>query len=430
MIRTVLVCASLLGATSFDDPKTGLRPKGETAPAPDLTATLARYNALREQAPETAAAQWNLALWCEKNGLKAEAFTHFSAVVRRDPTRDAAWRKLGLTKRDGRWLNADEVAEDEAQKKADKVWAPRLKKIHKDIHSGGKRQDAAEEALIAIEEPRAVPAVFHEFGNSGPKDQLIAVRALGHIQSPLSSRLLAMLAVYGRTAEVRRQATESLRGRDAEEYLEVLVGLMADTLKYEVRPVGGPGSPGVLMIDGKEATVRRVYYPPPPPNFNPLPGDLITYDNFGMPVIERPMAGPKAYIPVAGTYNKSTGRQIFEVLTPSARFSATEALIESQNAVASARSQLESDVAALDELNDQRKRFNELVIRAAKDATGKNPGDTPVAWRDALPKHKPYGEEAGREPTKPTFDELIPLAYRPTYVVQHLATWFKSAPAG
>jgi hypothetical protein len=428
MIRTVLLCASLMGWTGPDDPKEASKPGKADAPSPsdNLTATLARYNRLREQTPETAAGQWNLALWCEKNGLKAEANAHLSTVVRLDPTREAAWRKLGFTRRDGRWLNADEVAEDDLQKQADKRWAPEFKKIHKDIHAGGKRQEKAEDALIAIEDPRAVPSAFREFGNSGSTDQLIAVRALGHIVSPLSSRLLAMLAVYGRTPEVRRQATETLRARDADDYLEVFVGLMNDLTKYEVTPVGGPGSAGVLMIEGQRANVRRVYYPPPPPNVAPRPGDMISYDASGVPVIDRPI-GPSSFAPITGT--RSGGRELVKVYTPSARFSLSDAQIQSQNAVASARTQLESDVAALDELNDQRKRFNELVIRAAKDATGKDPGDTPAAWRDELPKRKNY-EQAGRDPVKPTYDELVPLAYPPVYAVRSLATWFKTAPVG
>ena len=73
-----------------------------------------------------------------------------------------------------------------------------------------------------------------------------------------------MLAVYGRTPEVRRRATEILRGRPAEDYLELLVGLMVDPLKYEVKPVAGPGSPGVLFVEGERFNVARFYAPPPP----------------------------------------------------------------------------------------------------------------------------------------------------------------------
>ena len=43
---------------------------------------MAEYVALRDKTPATAAGQWKLGLWCEKNGLKPEAYVHFSEAVR------------------------------------------------------------------------------------------------------------------------------------------------------------------------------------------------------------------------------------------------------------------------------------------------------------------------------------------------------------
>ena len=87
-----------------------------------------------------------------------------------------------------------------------------------------------------------------------------------------------MLAVYGKTPEVRRRATETLRGRSAEDFLYLLVGLMIDPYKYEVKPVAGPGSPGVLFVEGEKFNVSRFYAPPPAPNITLQPGDTISYD--------------------------------------------------------------------------------------------------------------------------------------------------------
>lgn len=75
---------------------------------------------MKSQTAETAAAQWKLALWCEQNGLKAEAYAHFAAVVRLDPKREAAWRKLGFKRHGGRWLTDEQIATTEEQKAADK----------------------------------------------------------------------------------------------------------------------------------------------------------------------------------------------------------------------------------------------------------------------------------------------------------------------
>src|SRR4051794_24734988 len=89
-----------------------------------LGKALAEYNARRERTPDTAEAQWKPALWCEQNGLKPETAAHLTAVTRLDPTREAAWKRLGYKKQGGRWVTdtqlAAERAEGEAQRKADR----------------------------------------------------------------------------------------------------------------------------------------------------------------------------------------------------------------------------------------------------------------------------------------------------------------------
>ena len=221
---------------------------------------MAEYVVLRDKTPATAAGQWKLALWCEKNGLKPEAYVHFSEAARLDPSRDAVWKKLGLKKIGNRWLTPEQIVEEGEQKKADKVWSPRLKKLHKDIHGGNgpTKRDRARSALAAILDPRAVLSLYREFAGGGQTDQLILVQALGQIERPISSQVLAMLAVYGRTPEVRGRATETLRLRPAGDFLDLLVGLMVDPIHFEVRPVGGPGSPGVLFVEGERFELSAV----------------------------------------------------------------------------------------------------------------------------------------------------------------------------
>src|SRR5437588_3772808 len=96
----VLLVAGLMAAGP-PDPKP-VNPAADIArsdaPALPPGEALAHYNEMRTKTPDTAAAQWKLALWCEKNGLPAEAYVHYGAVVRLEPSRDAAWRKLGYKK--------------------------------------------------------------------------------------------------------------------------------------------------------------------------------------------------------------------------------------------------------------------------------------------------------------------------------------------
>src|SRR5262245_66292882 len=78
---------------------------------------LAKYNEMKAKTPQTAAAQWKLANWCELNGLQPEAFVHYTAVVMLDPKRDAAWRKLGFKKHHGRWMTDEQIAGEAEQSK-------------------------------------------------------------------------------------------------------------------------------------------------------------------------------------------------------------------------------------------------------------------------------------------------------------------------
>jgi hypothetical protein len=381
----------------------------KAAPAPDDEArakALARYNETRDKTPMTAAAQSRLAAWCEQNGLPTEAYVHYANVVRLDPSRDAAWRKLGFKKYDGRWMTDEQVAEEVEQKKADAVWGKKFKDWHKSVH-GGRKQAETQAALDEITEPRAVPSIYREFGAS-PRDQLIAVQLLGQIDAKPSSKALASLAVYGKSPEVRRRAMEILRRRPPEDFLDLLVALMSDPLKYEVRPVGGPGSPGVLFVEGARFNVQRFYAPPPPPNVTPMPGDQVSYDAFGMPVITRRtgIVLGKAGVPGSKTLvNEYDG---------AVQFSATQQMIQAQRATLSAQQQLAGDVAQVEAINEQRNKLNEVVIDVAKTTTGKDPGKTPKDWRDALAAQDNKYKKSPTKP-KPTVNELVPLAYMPVY---------------
>lgn len=382
-------------------------PAEPAGPGLDAGEALARYNELREKTPKTAAAQWKLAAWCEQNGLPGEAFAHYATVVRLNPARDAAWKKLGYRKHGGRWMTDEQVADEAVQKEADKVWGAKLKKIHKDVH-GGKKQAEAREELSRVEDPRAVPSVYREFAAGGAADQVIAVQVLGQIDSPDASKVLAIMAVYGKSPEVRRRATETLRHRKADEYLALLVNLLADPIKYEVRPVGGPGSPGVLVVEGQRFDIRR-FYAPPAPNFRVRPGDMVVgYDGYGLPIIGRPLGVlHKAGVPGSKTLvNEDIG--VME-------FSYRQALVQAQQGAVNAQLLLQRDVAQIDGLNAARKSFNDIVLSVARDATGKDVGDDPADWRKVAAVGGGQSQDPPSKKRKPTIDQVVPLASMPQF---------------
>src|SRR5262249_7124265 len=199
------------------------------------------------------------------------------------------------------------------------------------------------------------------------RDQMLLVELLGAIDKPISSKILALLAVYGRTPMVRGRATQTLRLRPSHDYLDLLVGLMIDLFKYEVRPVGGPGSPGVLFVEGERFNVSRFYAPPPAPNVTPQVGDIITYDQSGSPIISRPTglaAVTTTGVPGSKTLVKETTAAEYATISPA------QLILEAQRGAVMAEAQLERDVAIVKSANADRKRFNDLIMAIAKDAAG------------------------------------------------------------
>ena len=251
---------------------------------PAAAALLAEYDARRAATPYKADAQFALGAWADERGLKDQARAHFTAAVRLDPARDAAWRRLGYVKHEGRWATdaqlAAERADADAQKAADRKWRPLLERW-KDQLARPTQRDEAEASLLAVTDPRAVPSVLKVFAGR-EADQPRAVRLLGQVDSAAASRALATLAAFSPSAEVRRAATESLRRRDPREYASLLILLMNKPIRYEVKPVAGPGSPGVLFVEGEKANLSRLYQPRSFVN----PGDRVILDRFGRPVVE------------------------------------------------------------------------------------------------------------------------------------------------
>jgi hypothetical protein len=408
-----------------------------------LTARLAEYNARRARTPEKADAQWALGLWCEQNGLDAEARAHFTAVTRLDPSRESAWKRLGCKKVGGRWVTeaqlAAEKAEAEAQKKADKSWKPLLTKWRGWL--GDKdRRDEAEKALVGVTDPHAVSAVWTVFvaGSAAHHDR--AVQILGQIDAPASSRALAFLAVFDGSAEVRRIATETLRQRDPREFAGLFVNLLRKPIKYEVRPVGGPGVPGALFVEGQRFNVGRMYAPPAIPFVPILPNDRIDYDINGLPVITRSayssmtttlgmqpsetmslsefarfnptdpaLAGAVADFRTTASWQVAgllRGPRLNKLLQrdPAAAYktigvsisrnqtktTTTEQLtqlpvgqmmVEYQKAAIGAQQQLAQDVALIEAHNDDVKQLNGRVAKVLGNVAGQDRGDDPESWR-------------------------------------------------
>ncbi len=262
---------------------------------------IAEYNGKRVQTPVAAVPQYKLGLWCEEKGLKDEARAHFATVVRLDPNHTDAWKKLGYKKSGNRWLTDAQASsikvEKQAQERADKAWRPKLEKLRDSLAAKG-NHEAAEKTLSEITDPRAVPMIWQVFVQKGQAHHPRAVQLFGQIDAIEASRALATLAIFSPNTDARRRATETLRRRDAREYADLLITLLQDKIKYEVKHVGGPGSPGEIFVAGKKANFKRVYAPPGAPQVAMMPGDTIQYDANGLPVLVRQQYSYGGTIPI------------------------------------------------------------------------------------------------------------------------------------
>lgn len=322
-------------------------------------ATLAEYNARRARTPETAEGQWRLALWCERHGLKAEAEAHLVAVTRLDPTRAAAWVKLGCVRDGDRWVRperlAAERAEAAAQARADRSWGTRLAELRRGLADPA-RHDEAARALGEVRDPRAVPTIWRLFAAGSGPSQAWAAWMLGHIDTPASSQALAALAVVGKGDPARDRAAAALRRRDPHQYLGSLIQMLQDRYAYRARRALGPEAPGVLVVEGQRSILER-FYEVPEPVGDREPG-----------VTTRTLLDPQAG-------RNSRFMLVVDAITLPGDFASAlrREVREMDRALA-------HDVAHLDEANRRIERTNGRVFRLLRETTGLDLGADREAW--------------------------------------------------
>jgi hypothetical protein len=377
-----------------------------------LAARLAGYNARRERTPDLADAQWALAVWCDRNDLKPEALAHYTAVTRLDPSRDDAWKRLGCQKHRGRWVRPEqlsaEIAEAEAQRTADLRWHPLLERWR--AWSTGPdegHRTTAEEGLASVSDPRAVASICKAFAKGSPERQALAIRLLKQIQAPASVQALALLAISGLSDAVRGDATETLTRSDPRDFMDVLIGMLHDPIHYEVKPIAGPGSTGVLFVEGEKFNVRRLYEPPPLPRFALRPGDVIERDEFGLPVISR----------VVGfdLVRSNSDRNIREIHPRDLEIPIGRMVAEAKLSSRVAQKQLQADVAPIERYNTRVEEVNDRVVAVLHKVTGEEfdePGHYD-RWREWWTDQEGYVYKPASSEPKPTVTRYVPLAYQP-----------------
>ena len=351
------------------------------------SATLAEYHARRARMDDSADAHWKLALWCKQHGLESEATVHLTIVTQLDPGREAAWKRLGFKRHGNRWITdeqgAAEKAEAEAQRKAEKHWKALLSRSRSGLEDELRRK-AATETLEGVTDPRAVSSIWATFAAGRAAQQKIAVQVLGQIESTGSTQALAILAIAGKSAEVRRLAVETLRRRDPRDIASLLVGLLRDPqldadpilYHYSLQPTGwnAIGATGVLFVQGPQYDVLRTY-----------------------PVNESStLRDPSGFVPVSPMpgYERRVMRQRQQQSSDLAAI-IDQILIESEGYILDAK----LHIRRVEELNAH-------VMRVLAASTGQNLGEDREAWR------RWWAEEQGYtyQPPPPSTRQDLTLA--------------------
>jgi hypothetical protein len=439
MVSLLIVSMALFAPGQ--QPAAQARPTAAAA-QPDNAALLAEYNVLSAKAADTADAHWKLGLWCEQKGLKAEAEAQFMLVAQLDPRREAALKKLGYVKHNGRWTTPEQVAaeraEIEAQRQADARWRPILQKWKAALARKDKRAEA-ESALGDVKDPRATPSIWKVFATGSPDAQERAIDMLGHIEGEQASRALAGLAIFGKTELVRRDAVETLKRRKADDVLVSWIGLLRPPIKYEVRQVAGPGSPGVLFVEGQKFNIRGFYAPPSVFQTQALFVDPLPPEQYMMPLLKtdskpppRPPLGSKfvgigpegieLYVfdytwapppPPPPPPGPTQAYQEFEKSLLQAQVDRDFAFGEAGKMAAGAQAQLEHDVNMVEQSNALIRETNARVSAALSQVAGKDLGDDREAWMKWWMKRKGYTYSPPKDIPKPTVDVQVALPYAP-----------------
>ncbi len=437
------------------------RPEEPPNASPERLALLAEYEAKRLTLAGSVSAHAKLAQWCEGHALQEQAEAHWRAAVRIDPQFSAGWKKLGCQQVNGRWLTEAQVeaekVEAETQKQATIGWTAKLTELKRLLRDPARREEA-ERALADVSDPRVVPAVFRVFLTAKDAEPVRAAQVLGQVDSARASKLLALLAVWSDSATARAQASATLRSRDPREFARELIEQLNQPIRYEVRPVGGPGAPGVLFVEGQEVNVRRTYSPPPVltdargagqwvpgPDGIPIfltanevrtlqrdPGSHLAFQpdlNVAVETASRlsalsGLSGTGLGIDALATNplvawdlaQQSAGRRAASVLE-TARQRTQVMVRESVLTAQVAQAQLAADVAALDRENARAREVNTRVLAILGPFVGTELGADRERWRSWYQDSIGYRYDPAPSPDpnqpRPTIDQPVPIAYQP-----------------
>lgn len=361
-----------------------------------------------------------------------------------------------------------EKADAEKQKQANHHWMPVLEKARRDLASRQRRSDA-ERLLAEVTDPRAVPAVWKVFITDKPGDPVLAVQLLGQIDAPSASRALAVLAVFGKTDQVRRRATETLKQRDCREFADLLISLIREPIKFEIKRVNGLDGPGELFIEGKRFNLRRNYSVLAALQSIMQPGDVLEFDPLGRPVLARHQwfelrasvqyerAKNGSMVPATGgillpgsllspgwqANSAGFGWSGYDPFSPAIPMipdlggSGGRRILYRQDSevpintvTANAQEQLQQDTQTLQQYNDSVKPMNDRAVGVLTEVSDADLGTDREGWKGWWVNQVGYAYFAQKYDDKPTYVDNVPIPVPLLTQVTPVATYRRASCFG
>ncbi len=196
-----------------------------------------QYRQLAARVPEDAEAHFEMARWCTMNRLRAQSRYHMRRVIELDPEHGTArealdfvkrrdewiprsqWeRERGLVRSAGRYHLPEDLAAQQASKKTEtqiKKWAPDIARLRNSVLRGGDKAGEALQALRAINDPLAAPAIGDELTNPRNRKQpqslrMLWVDLLARMKTPAAVKPLVQIGVNESDPVIREAALEHL----------------------------------------------------------------------------------------------------------------------------------------------------------------------------------------------------------------------------
>jgi hypothetical protein len=400
---------------------------------PEFILHYKEYNVRRAEASDDADGHWKIAVWCEEHGLTDEALAHYRVTVDLDPSRTAAWNKLGYKKYHGRWISESErqsrIVEEQTRRKADEFWSKRLSNWKKMLAIPSQR-DRALLYLSSVDDPRAIPSVRRILIDGDESCQREAIKILKKIDSVDSTRSIALLIPFGASESIAKAASEVLKTRKSTDYVPLLISLIVQEVKFLSKMSSGTGDPGELVADFGDFYLHRYYQPGPELNveskrmivrmihqgIDPFdPATRATYTSRDISYIPYDFTkfGPLLFAPDNSLLGNHTtyftwsffGRNFYSNIDQYNLSNVYQYLIFMR------------DVSSLIRHNSSHRRHNSRIVDHLQDLSGFNYGSNKSEW---IAWFKNYECSAPKSQTrtpeiKPVFNQYIPLVFEPSY---------------